>query len=456
METEEIRLQSERLPTLYEVLNNQTATPVDSWSFYTFLYQYPGALNYMDFWIDVMAHLRLCKQYVKGIRESMFLEVEEHQKNLDSINDTKEFFDNMDSCSNSSSNTSKRSRAGNRNTSTSRQSATSMLLLEALLNEGYLDYHDNIRVSQFLKSETGSESISQVMESLFATSNQEQRMLGQIQGTTDNKRLSVILDDYLVKHMDDTQKPKITSKQLIASSNAIVDRYLVLDDSLTLGRPLFNIPEHMRMEAISLVKDEQRYDPDVFEPLKILAFQFLEIYCFPKFLSSVALHNLQDSITLSSSFSGSPYSQCTTLSRVATGFVFWGIGFWIGYILIFLNYSRNIRVVTLAPFFLGSYYIICGIYHLDIIYTLFGVTQTLVPPPKLEEPELGYEKPKPTRSAEIPFFLAMLGARNRLAKVRHPFVLSIMRKRAWWCLFLVLFFTAILTAIFSGVPSTRL
>lgn len=63
--------QRARLPTLYEVLNQQTAAPLDLWSFYTYLSQYPHAIVYLDFWTDVMAYLRLCKDYVKGIRESV-------------------------------------------------------------------------------------------------------------------------------------------------------------------------------------------------------------------------------------------------------------------------------------------------------------------------------------------------------------------------------------------------
>ncbi|AGO10971.1 AaceriAFR532Wp [[Ashbya] aceris (nom. inval.)] len=422
METEEWRLQSERLPTLFEVLNNQTAAPVDSWSFYTFLFQYPGALNYMDFWVDVMAHLRLCKDYVKGIRESMMqLEVEEQQG---------------------------RSRGRAAGSTEKRQSLSSSVLLDALLNDGYLDYHDNRRISQFLKGDGESARLSQLFEGRAGDSSGEK-------APAEEPHLSLMLDEFLVRQMKESQRPKLTTKQLIASANAIVDRYLVSKDSMRSERLLTTVPEHMRLEVINLVKGEQRYDPDVFEPLKIISFQFLEIYCFPKFLSSVALHNLHYDISLSQKASRSPYSQCTTLARVATGFFFWAVGFWVGYSLILLDYPRRVRTVTLVPFLIGSYYIVCGIYHLDIIYAACGVTQTLISPRRYEEPELGLDQ-KQNSATKVPFFFTFLGGRKRLTKVRHPFVLNIMRKRALWCLFLVLAATAVLTVIFTAVPSVRL
>lgn len=47
METEFAQIEKERLPTLYEVLLKKTSPPVDLWAFYTFLSQYPYAI---DFW----------------------------------------------------------------------------------------------------------------------------------------------------------------------------------------------------------------------------------------------------------------------------------------------------------------------------------------------------------------------------------------------------------------------
>ncbi|AET37702.1 Rax1p Ecym_1476 [Eremothecium cymbalariae DBVPG len=453
METEERRFQSERLPTLYEVLTNQTAAPVDSWSFYTFLFQYPGALNYMDFWVDVMAHLRLCKDYVRGIRESMLLlEVEEQQQQQKHRQKRH------------SQVSAAGSDAAADNNNNNRMSVSSSLLLDALLNDGYLDYHDNKRISQFLKGEADSDRFSQLLENLphgaEGGEGNNKGYDGEEPGhgdyaTAEDAHLSVMLDEYLVRQMKESQRPKLTTKQLIASANAIVDRYLVAKDNMRSERLLTSVPEHMRLEVINMVKGEQRYDPDVFEPLKIISFQFLEIYCFPKFLSSVALHNLHYDVSLTQKTRTSPYSQCTTLSRVATGFFFWGIGFWVGYTLIFLDYNRKVRTVTLLPFFVGCYYIVCGIYHLDIIYAICGVTQTLVSPRRFAEPELGLKKSK-TNSAKVPLLFSLLGGRNRLTKVRHPFVLNIMRKRALWCLFLVLVTTAVLTTIFTAVPSTRL
>lgn len=59
-----------RLPTLFEVLNLRTRAPVDLWSFYVFMREQYRGVEYLDFWLDVVKHLSLCKDYVKGIRQS--------------------------------------------------------------------------------------------------------------------------------------------------------------------------------------------------------------------------------------------------------------------------------------------------------------------------------------------------------------------------------------------------
>lgn len=59
-------IQRERLPTLYEVLIQRTSQPVDLWTFYTFLSQFPYAINYLDFWVDLMTHTTLQKLHRVG------------------------------------------------------------------------------------------------------------------------------------------------------------------------------------------------------------------------------------------------------------------------------------------------------------------------------------------------------------------------------------------------------
>lgn len=125
MEQDYEQIQRERLPTLYEVLIQVTKAPVDSWEFYTYLSQFPYAIDYLDFWIDLMAHIRLCKDYVKGVRESVEFNETIASRNRDEVNIEDD-----------------------------NESVSSSVLLDALLNEGYLDFQNTKRVSQFLQGDT--------------------------------------------------------------------------------------------------------------------------------------------------------------------------------------------------------------------------------------------------------------------------------------------------------------
>lgn len=411
------KAQRERLPTLYEVLIQATNPPVDSWEFYTYLSQFPYAIDYLDFWIDLMAHIRLCKDYVRSVRESI--------ESYDFANERKpETKTSQDKDSDD-------------------QSVTSSVLLDALLNEGYLDFQNTKRVSQFLQGNTNdSPRVSKLV-------NDWKRQSGVVD--EDNLHLTSMVDDMLRKETRKNKQPKITRKQLITNAVQLCNIYLSNANPNT--KYLINIPDSVKQKVLYNVQHEQRHDPDVFEDLKTIAYQFLEMDCFPKFLSTVAMHNVHDQISdwryHSSSHrhrSRSPFSNYTVLSRVLIGLAWLGVGFWIGYVLIFLHYSRAIRVVTVVPFAIGCYCIVCGLYQVDIVYAWLGVTQVL----------MYQEKNDSGNYKTVPTFLKLLGGRSRLIAIQHPFIRRLLFKRALWCTFLVTLATAILTVIFSCVPGYRL
>lgn len=416
------QIQRERLPTLYEVLIQATKAPVDSWEFYTFLSQFPYAIDYLDFWIDLMAHIRLCKDYVKGVRESV-----EGNETL-TVNNRGEVHLNDDG-----------------------ESVSSSALLDALLNEGYLDFQNTKRVSQFLRGDTNeSPRVSRLVDGW-----KRQSGIAEDQGNP----LALMVDEMLRKETRRFKQPKITRKQLLNSALQICNIYL--SNVGENNKYLINVPDGVKSQVLYNVQQEQRHDPAVFEPLKDVAYQFLEIDCFPKFLSTVALHNIHDQISnwryhspgLRRHRSRSPFSNYTVLSRVLIGLVWLGIGFWIGYTLIFLHYSRAIRVVTVVPFALGSYSIVCGLYQVDIIYAFFGLTQALM----YQEPNGSFTDQKNRRHQEdVPVIFKLLGGRSRLIKIQHQFIKRLLLKRALWCGFLTTLATAILTVIFSCVPGYRL
>ncbi|CEP62292.1 Rax1p LALA0_S05e02256g [Lachancea lanzarotensis] len=440
--------ETDRLPTLHEVLNRQTTTPVDLWSFYTFLSQYPYAINFLDFWIDTMAHLRLCKDYVRGIRESVaeWEEVQEKSK-------TSEGSNNNDTNNRSAE------------TPENRESMSSSMLLEALMNDGLLDFEDSKRVSQFLQGQTDSPRLTRLLENWQKHTDQDLH-----EDAPFRSPLTGLVDDFLKTQAHDTRKAQITSKQLQGNAKTIVDTYL--RSPINSPRYLINLPDHMRQQALHMVVTEQRHVPDVFEPLKSLAYQFLEMECFPQFLSSVALHNLHDDLTQEAKTSRShdangslrrttnPFAHYTSLSRIVLGMVFLWLGLWLGYVLVFLNYNRGIRVTTIVLFFLGFYFIWTGIYKVDILYALCGVSQSLVSNELVsnKDLEIGLNRNSANHRMgyRAPIFLRLFGGASRLVKIRNPLVDSMIKRRAWWCFFLIIVGTAIFTVIFSCVPGYRL
>ncbi|CCE63958.1 hypothetical protein TPHA_0G01210 [Tetrapisispora phaffii CBS 4417] len=487
------KLQEERLPTLYEVLILKTEKPVDLWSFYTFLSQFPHAINYLEFWIDLMAHIRLCKDYLENIRSSV-IEVVDESRVSDEYGNLTTAGDHRKHKEESSSD--RYGPGGNDGDADDSASVTSSLLINALMNEGYLDFQDPDQVNRFLQGDIEySPQLSQLLaewrrhsgipgkrnddvneSEIDENTGEKKNQVGY-----ENKILSAI-DDLLKNHVSgqnnagETIKPQITTKQLHHNAAQICTLYLLSPERS--DKYLINIPEHVREDTLKAIQNDKRYDPDVFEELKNISYQFLEIDCFTKFLGRVALHNLHDQISdwrfhnSSTRFlpneethekkkqlrhhSRSLFSSYTTLSRVMLGLFFMGIGFWIGYALIFLNYARGIRVVTIVPFIIGSYFIVCGIYQIDIAYACFGITQELMYKHKRSpDEETNHSDNLEAKDGEISGLFKILGGQTRLIKIKHPFIRNLIYKRGLWCLLWVLISTGVFTVIFACVPSRR-
>ncbi|CAI6789616.1 BFH_HP2_G0051260.mRNA.1.CDS.1 [Saccharomyces cerevisiae] len=418
-------IQRERLPTLYEVLIQRTSQPVDLWTFYTFLSQFPYAINYLDFWVDLMTHTRLCKNYIELVRKSLINFPQEQQQN------------------------------GSTSTAT-------FDLLNALIEEGHLDPE---APDKLLENSGPDVPFSPKLNELLGDW-KHQSGIGQ--EALRNEDVALIVDEIMKRRSQQDGKPQITTKQLLHSAVGLCNTYLVSPEQSE--RYLSNIPMETRNRIIESVQIERKYDIEIFDDLKNLTYQFLEMDCFPKFLSRVALHNIHDEISDwrfhsvgvtneksnrsrgQTHISRSPFSNHTSISRIGFGLLWLGIGFWIGYVLIFLAYSRAIRVVTVVPFTLGCYCIVCGIYQVDIVYSWFGVTQRLLHRHKNAGNDEGDAS---SGTDHVPMILAVFGGRRRLTRIEHPFTRQLLRKRGLWCLLLVVGATAAFTVIFSCVPGRR-
>lgn len=465
------QIQRERLPTLYEVLIMKTSAPVDLWSFYTYLSQFPYAINYLDFWIDLMAHIRLCKDYVSNVRRSIAM--------TSALNDFRNIDDQPGFDDPSSVSTS--------------------VVMNALVSEGYLDFDNPDRVAEFLQGNTHTSPMVTRMIQNWKNRNERSSGMSSQNGHTTNEAIdisnhdsvqsiSAIVDSFLKNQAKNGEKGNITTKQLYTNALQICNTYL--QSPHVSERYLTNIPDVIKNEILTNVKQNKRHDPDVFQELKEMTYHFLEVDCFPKFLKEVALHNIHDEISdwrfhpsskpnnrppnallekddTSSIFksspmhtqhiSWSPFSTFSALSRVLFGSLWMGIGFWIGYTLIFIHYSRAIRVTTVVPFGIGGYFLICGIYQLDILYSCFGLTQKLIyTHRKGKDKDTHRTTYDNSYNTNIPSIFLLLGGRARLIRIEHPFIRRMLFKRGIWCLILVVLWTASFTVLFSCVPGHRL
>ena len=320
------KIQRERLPTLYEVLIQRTSQPVDLWTFYTFLSQFPYAINYLDFWVDLMAHTRLCKSYVELVRKSLINFPQEQEENGGT-------------------------------------STTTFDLVNALIEEGHLDLETPDKILENGSTDLPfSPKLNQLLGDWKRQSGISQKVLR-------SEDMALIVDEIMKRRSQQDGKPQITTKQLLHSAVGLCNTYLVSPEQSE--RYMSNIPTETRNRIIENIQVERRYDIEIFDDVKNLTYQFLEMDCFPKFLSRVALHNIHDEISDwrfhsvgatnekskrsrgQTHISRSPFSNHTSISRIGLGLLWLGIGFWIGYVLIFLAYSRAIRVVTVVPFTLG-------------------------------------------------------------------------------------------------------
>ena len=427
----------DRLPNLQEVLNKQTVTPVDLWSFYTFISSYPQALNCLDFYIDIATHLRFCKEYVRDVRKSVrsFVDKEQHL-----LRNGKTTSRNLNSHSGSQHYHSGSSRSSEPTVASAFLYSSQSPQPESLpqqqnqqsLNNGLNDFMGSLddginnanllgkqditqmhrsskRVSQFLNKDLQSQLMNNVLKTWrdsslsvtredFQNSSDEYDILSEIKNDPpqNDTRVQEPLKDLQFEWRRSREidafisgqgiKTKLNSQKLLKNAESIVSTYLL--SPTKSPKYLTHMPESLKDDIIHQIFNCKKYDPEIFETCKELSFQILEQDMFPIFLQEVGFHNLHDrsynySQQLSSGTQVSTSHLVPSIGRfpqvyrISIGLVFLWIALWVGYTLIFLNYKRQIRVVTLVPFLFGWYFIITGITRVDLLYAWAGVTQSL-------------------------------------------------------------------------------
>lgn len=168
------------------------------------------------------------------------------------------------------------------------------------------------------------------------------------------------------------------------------------------------LPETMVSTIINLIEDDNRDDPEVFDPAKDYVFQAMERDAFPGFLQAKALGNL---VPLS------------IIARLAFALISFGGGFWGAFYVVLRNKPRDIRCWVILPFAVAAYFIVSYQYKIDPAMAFIGYS-------------------------EYTFM--------NWAPIREPYVRKLLNKRALVTAAIAFLTAAALSILFIFVPGTML
>lgn len=179
-----------RLPTLGEILANKSKSPVDLFTFYQFMQDVEGRVDYLDFWFDLINHLNLCKHYVKGLRDSIVRQSSHFQSN--SQRQSQQIRDDTSVASGAnhqvhngpssrpiSSTTPTKGAFQFRNSnpisdkSNKHRSLSSSILLDLIINDNILEENDSYRLSAFLRGDINLDNVDPKLKDLIEQYNAE-------------------------------------------------------------------------------------------------------------------------------------------------------------------------------------------------------------------------------------------------------------------------------------------
>ncbi|KAI3406160.2 RAX1 [Candida oxycetoniae] len=190
-----------RLPTLGEILANKSKTPVDLFTFYQFMKDVEGKVDYLDFWFDLINHLNLCKHYIKGLRDSIVRQSgtfngQQQQRppnvvqgsnatqrsNTSSPNPQLQLNQNQNQNyspispsfpSNSPSLSGLRNSDSNLDSQQKHKSLSSSILLDLIINDNILEENDSHRLSAFLRGDINLDNLDPKLKELIVQYNEE-------------------------------------------------------------------------------------------------------------------------------------------------------------------------------------------------------------------------------------------------------------------------------------------
>lgn len=441
---------TDRWPTLFEILNKKSQSPLDLWSFYVFMRDEENLIDYLDFWIDTVQHINLCKAYVKTLKDSLTIssrikqadqianvlnskipeEDEDKEKGKDVTEQKKRDTTVDDIEPPSFINDSQTSARHSQNSS--RNSRTSSTLLDLLMKNDLLEGSDTHRLSTFLRGEsavkTNDPLVNAKIQDLkrrsqsFLLDNNSSSYSNNRDDDSEGKGINkgnyrtskinpemvelFIQNDFDEKHRAFDKSHLLSRATLRNSTRNILSTYFSNDSEKQIEIPI---------EIVNRIKyaleSQGRDDPEVFDEAREFVFKAMEFNVYPNFLRNHALKN----VTKKSSV-------VRLLISIICGFA----AFWTGYTLIFMDYQpKPTRAVVVIPFFLMSYFFFAGFYRIDPLLCFFD-----------------YSESAATSGGIIP--------------IRDQYVKKILYKRSLFVTLVICFFAAAFSIIFALVPGRKL
>lgn len=465
-ETKDTTTPINRLPTLFEVLNLRTEPPVDLWCFYAYLRQEYHGIEYLEFWLAVIRHRSLCRRYVRGLREGIMASDRELTSSsqassilLETLNDsnkhqlsaflrgedTKDENGNMIQLSalldlltpkdqylaqeieqlrarceplqhpnrqlDSPLSTASSPTQGTTPTAAAwaqdkRKPGGARLALKESIPESLRQkYSPDSGVHSIDEKKAASVYALPIKPELHKSQSAPTLppMLPRLKAG-EKKQQPIGNDEKTLKTDTETVVSFVSRDEISRFTHYILVTYLIPGAEHEI-----NLPPSIMKRVRYAIEIMGRDDPEVFDDAREYVFDVMQCDHFCAFLTSKALGNTN------------PFG---SVIRIVIGVIAMFAAFWVGFILIFLDWKpRATRVWLLLPFGVGVYFLCAGLYNLDPVLAFLGYSESLA---------------------------------GKWIKVREPYIRRLLVKRSVFILTIFLIITAALVCLFTFVPGKRL
>lgn len=395
----------QRLPTLAEVLARRTLPPVDLYCFYLYL-QREAAEDALDFWLDVQQHENLCRAYFKDLRKSGRSVKEDWPQYYAEALERGSIYNKINGIHPQTGDA-----AG---TDGMRKATDASWDRQSRVESPDGNYSTLSHAPSPIPAAAGASR----MGGASGTPLSAPRFPGDpdyLAQQTRAERKSILAKRGSVAPTVISRSAAITRTDLIASAERIYARYLLpgSEKEIYLPAPLRINSFPISSSTLPHPQDAEQQRalariPDMFHAQKEYVFRTMEADVFPRFLRAKAFGNL---------------TPISVLVRLSLGLLALWAALATAFSFIFLDVNRAKRCWVILPFAVAVLLLMSHQYELDPILALLAQSET------------------------TPF---------RLIRVREPYVLRLLQKRAAGVLLLVTLVTAALTVLFVFVPGHRL